>query len=365
MNTTKPQTYLDSPEDYIKYRAGVERSNFLEKNPEATTYGSGNVLELKMFELFKNNEEFKKKILLEWNLEKANARERHLKSIEHARSLGDAVENAKKRIETLGGVGSPKLSVISKKGHETLGPDGRSARAHKVNETLGPEGRSSRAAAGKETLGPEGRSEVSRKRIATLKKEGRMGDVIEKTVKTTKERYGEDHYSKQSKEHAVPARIESVQKRVDEDYNLVLSSLPKYFYTQQLKDKMTEILGAPHAKILDSNLVSKHIKKIRRGESDVWINENLGKFKEENTIESLVSEIEKKYPNVNSNKLKTEQEVLDWIKTLPNNGITQDMMNEFKRADRLRHYFDIETEVLGKTGKPIWKRCTWKKKSTK
>ena len=358
------QTYLDSVEDYLKYFANKKRDEFIKKNPEASNR-EADILYNRAFELYESNESFRDKLDTEYQHKKEEVRNRHKESMLHAQSMGDPTENAYKRIDTLGGIGSNELSEISKKGHETLGPEGRSKRSKKVNDTLGPEGRKARSAKGKETLGAEGRSEISRKRIATLKKEGRLGDVIEKTVKTTKERYGEDHYSKQSKEHAVPARIESVQKRVDEDYNLVLSSLPKYFYTQQLKDKMTEILGAPHAKILDSNLVIKHIKKIRRGESDVWINENLGNFKEENTIKSLTLEIEKRYPNVNSNKLKTEKKIMEWIDTLPDTGITQDMMRLFGRDDRLRKYFDIETEVLGRTGKPIWKKCTWKKKSIK
>jgi hypothetical protein len=253
------------------------------------------------------------------------------------------------------------LSYKAKKGNETLGPEGRSARSVKGHETLGPEGRKARTAAGKETLGPEGRSEVSKKRAKTLGEEG-LSKSAKKTVDTVKEVHGEDYYSKQSKEHQVPARIESVNKRVEADYNLVLSNMPKYFYTEQMKDKLQEILGKPETCIFDSPLIKYKVKKVRRGVRDIWIHENLGNFCKENTIKSLIPEIEKEYENISGTKLKADKELNDWMQTLPDTGITQDMMNEFKRADRLRPYFDMETEVLGKTGKPIWKKCTWKKK---
>lgn len=357
---SKKQTYLDSVEDYLRYFADKKRDEFIKKNPEASNR-EADILYNRAFELYESNESFRDKLDTEYQNKKEEVRNRHVESMLRAQAIGDPTENAYKRIDTLGGIGSKNLSDISKKGHETLGPEGRSARSKKASETLGPEGLTRKAIKRAKTMGPDGLAKSNRKRAKTIGQEG-LTTVAQKSADTTKKIYGDDFYSKMSKEKAVPVRIESVQKRVDEDYNLVLSSLPKYFYTQQLKDKMTEILGAPHARILDSNLVSKHIKKIRRGESDVWINKNLGNFKEENTIKSLTLEIEKKYPNVNSNKLKTEKKIMEWIDTLPDTGITQDMMRLFGRDDRLRKYFDIEIEVLGRTGKPIWKKCTWKKK---
>ena len=352
-------TYLDTIENYTKFRANEKRTEFLEKHPEASNQDA-DALYRNLLELYESNESVRNKLNSEYQDKRAEVQEKYEASMEHARSLGDATENNYKRAETLGPEG---LSIASKKGNKTLGPEGRKARTAKGNETLGPEGRKARTVKGKETLGAEGRSEVSRKRIATLKKEGRMGDVIEKTVKTTIELYGEDHYSKQSKEHAVPARIESVNKRVEEDYNLVLSNMPKYFYTEQMRDKLQEILGKPHTCIFDSPLIKYKVKKVRRGVCDIWIHENLGNFCKENSIKSLISIIKKEVPNISGTKLKAEKEINDWMETLPDTGITQDMMNKFKRADRLRKYFDIETEVLGKTGKPIWRKCTWKKKS--
>lgn len=254
------------------------------------------------------------------------------------------------------------LRYKSKKGKATLGEEGRKEIIQKMNETLGESGRKARTAKGNETLGEDGRSARSKKGNETLGEGGRKAKIA-KTVKTTKELYGEDHYSKQSKEHQVPARIESVNKRVEEDYNLVLSNMPKYFYTEQMRDKLQEILGKPEACIFDSPLIKYKIKKVRIGVRDIWIHENLGSFCKENSIKSLISIIKKEIPNISGTKLKAEKEINDWMETLPDTGITQDMMEKFKRADRLRQYFDIETEVLGKTGKPIWRKCTWKKKS--
>ena len=354
-------TYLNTIENYVKYRADQERINFLKKHPEASNQDA-DALYRNMLELYESNELFRSKLEVDYQDKKAEVEKRHVESMLRAQSMGDPTENAYKRIDTLGGIGSKNLSGISKKGNETLGPEGRSARAKKASETLGPEGRKEASAKAHETLGPEGRSKRSANRIATLKKEGRLKEVLEKTVKTTKERYGEDHYSNQSKKHAVPVRITSVEKRVEVDYNLVLSNMPKYFYTKQMRDKLQEILGKPHTCIFDSTLVKYKVKKVRRGVRDIWIHENLGNFCKENTIKSLIPEIEKEYENISGTKNKADKELNDWMQTLPDTGITQDMMNEFKRADRLRPYFDIETEVLGRTGKPIWKKCTWKKK---
>jgi len=355
------QTYLNSIEDFAKYRANILRAEFLEKHPEASNQDA-DALYRNLLELYKSNESFRNKLNSDYQDKKAEVQKRHEESMEYARSLGDATENNYKRAETLGPEG---LTAVRNKGVETLGGKGSkklSDISNKGHETLGPEGRKRRTAKGKETLGAEGRSEASRKRAKTLGVEG-LSKSAKKTVSTVKEIYGEDYYSKQSKEHLVPVRIASVEKRVEEDYNLVLSNMPKYFYTNQMRDKLQEILGKPHTCIFDSTLVKRKVKKIRIGISDIWIHENLGNFCKENTIESLISKIKKEIPNISGTKLKADKELNDWMQTLPDTGITQDMMNEFKRADRLRQYFDIETEVLGKTGKPIWRKCTWKKKT--
>lgn len=351
-------TYLDTIENYTKFRANEKRTEFLEKHPEASNQDA-DTLYRNLLELYESNESVRNKLNSEYQDKKAEVQEKYEASMEHARSLGDATENNYKRAETLGPEG---LSIASKKGNETLGPEGRQARTAKGNETLGPEGRKARTAKGKETLGAEGRSEVSRKRAKTLGKDGLSKSAL-KTKKTIDERYGKDWRSNMSKETAVPASITSVEKRVEEDYNLVLSNMPKYFYTEQMRDKLQEILGKPHTCIFDSPLVKYKIKKVRIGVRDIWIHENLGSFCKENSIKSLISIIKKEIPNISGTKLKAEKEINDWMETLPDTGITQDMMEKFKRADRLRQYFDIEIEVLGKTGKPIWRKCTWKKKS--
>jgi len=352
------KTYLNSVEDFVKYTAAQKRSEFIEKNPGASNKEAF-VLYDTLLKLFESNELFRNKILENYNSKIEEVRTRRKESMEHARSLGDATENNYKRAETLGPEG---LSSASKKGNETLGVEGRKNRLAKANETLGVEGRSKRSIKGQETLGPEGRSARSKKRAKTLGEEG-LSRSSKKTVKTIEERYGKDWRSNMSKEHAVPVRIASVEKRVEADYNLVLSNMPKYFYTKQMRDKLQEMLGKPHTCILNSPLIKCKIKKIRIGVSDIWIHENLGNFCKENTIESLISKIKKEIQNISGSKLKADEELNDWMKTLPVTGITQDMMNEFKRADRLRQYFDIDTEVLGRTGKPIWRKCTWKKKS--
>ena len=356
-------TYLKTFENYAKHYAGDKRSEFIEKNPDASNQDA-DVLFCRILKLCESNESFRNKLNTEYLKEKRKVQERYEESMAHARSLGDATENNYKRAETLGPEG---LSSASKKGNETLGVEGRKDRTAKANKTLGPEGRSARSAAGKETLGPEGRSEVSRKRAKTLGEEG-LSESAKKTVKTCKEKYGDDHYSKQSKRSMVPVRIASVEKRVEEDYTKVLSSLPRYFESNDLRKSLLKYFknDARHGTILNSTFVNKQVKSLRIQHVAFNIHENLSNYCAENTIKSVLDRITEENKNlIPATKRIFLEELNMWMQTLQDTGITQDMMNEFKRADRLRPYFDMETEVLGRTGKPIWKKCTWKKKQNK
>ncbi len=87
---------------------------------------------------------------------------------------------AKKGKETLGPQGR---SDAAKKGQNTRGPQGRSDVAKKGQNTRGPQGRSDAAKKGKETLGPQGRSDAAKKGKETLGPQGRS-DAIKRGNET-------------------------------------------------------------------------------------------------------------------------------------------------------------------------------------
>jgi len=355
-------TYLDTIENYVKYRANEKRTEFLEKHPEASNQDA-DALYRNLLELYESNESVRNKLNSEYQDKRAEVQEKYEASMEHARSLGDATENNYKRAETLGPEG---LSIASKRAAKTLGPEGRKARTAKMNETLGSEGRKARTAKGKETLGPDGRSAISFKRAKTIGTEG-LSEVAKKTVNKCKEIYGEDWRSDMIKEHAVPVRIASVEKRVEEDYTMILSKLPKYFESNELKSIILQYFSKDSRSkaILNSNLVNKKVKSFRIKHMTFNIHENLSYYSEDNTIEDVVVVIQESNKDLKgAQSLKFLAKVEEVMKALPDTGITHEMLGSFMYAKKLRPFFDIETEVLGRTGKPIWRKCTWKKKST-
>ena len=93
----KKQTYLDTIENYVKYVANNNRTEFIERNPGAS-HQDADILYTRALELYDSNELFRNKLNTEYQRKKREVRERQVRLMENCRSLGDVHENQKKRM---------------------------------------------------------------------------------------------------------------------------------------------------------------------------------------------------------------------------------------------------------------------------